>query len=62
MRLRLGRVARGGGERPTKSVGFFFFFKKLVRAARARYVLAMGKKKLVIRINFRFYFYHKIKI
>ena len=43
MRLRLGRVAEGGGERPTKSVGFFF--KKLVKAARARYVLAMGKKK-----------------
>ena len=34
----------------------------LVRAAHARHVLAMEKKKKVIRINFKFYLYHKIKI
>ena len=32
----------------------------LVRAARAR--LAFAIKKIVIKSNFRFYFYYKIKI
>ena len=38
-----------------------FFYTKLVRVARVRYVLAV-EKKVVIKVKSRFYLYYKTKI